>query len=227
MNYDEFRAAWLDALATAGVSAFPDRPEDLIDLRSTERRHCVRTGLSRAQRANPLFATMELSWTWSPLHSARTCSNEDDLLTELLGRERAQDVIVECPWLRVDIRLCATAPYGEPIRLNDTAALRRWTTEVTRLLQPYLRTKIERSSGSLEAIHGTVSEPEARVHCQASGELQLLGVQLEAWRSVQLPQLSERVVEVFEDETASQLAKLARDANAALEVWTKSLAMLL
>ncbi|HET8934440.1 MAG TPA: hypothetical protein VFN67_13410 [Polyangiales bacterium] len=227
MDHDEFRAAWLDALKGAGLLAYPDRPEDLIELRSMSRKHSVRIGLNRSRTGGPLFASMLLGWTWTPMHSARTYTNEDDFLTELLGRDHAQDVIVESPWLRVDIQLCATAPYAEPIRLHDTTRLRRWTTEVPRMLRPHLREKVERSSRGIEAIHGWVGEPEARVQCDAAGELHLLGVELEAWRSVQLPQASERAVEVFDDETSTQLARLAADTCAAIAAWTKSLAILL
>ena len=57
--------------------------------------------------------TLLLGWTRTAVHSARTCTNEDDLL-------------------------------------------------------------------SIEAVHGTVGEPEAHVQCHASDELLLLGVELEA-----------------------------------------------
>ncbi len=187
----------------------------------------MRVGLGRVRTGEPLCSTMVLGWTWSPVHAARTYTNEDDLLTELLGRKQAEHAVIEVPWLRVDIQLCAYAPYGEPIRLDGTARLQRWTTEVPRVLRPYLRDKIERSTRGIEAVHGAVGEPEAHVQCHASGELLLLGVELEAWRSVQLPRASDRAVEVFEGETSSQLARLAEDTGAAFAAWTKSLALLL
>ena len=224
MDHDEFRAAWLAALSAARLLTYPDRPEDLIELRSMSRKHSVRIGLSRSRTGGPLFASMLLGWTWTPVHSARTYTNEDDLLAELLGRDLAQDVIIESPWLRVDIQLCATAPYGEPIRLHDTTRLRRWTTEVPRLLRPYLRETVQLDSRGVEAIHQVVSEPEAHMQCDAAGELHLLGVELEAWRSVQLPQASGHAGDVLEGETSTQLARLAEDAGAAFDTWTQSLA---
>jgi hypothetical protein len=227
MDHDRFRSAWLEALRAASVLHYPDRPEDLLDLGTMSRKHTLRVGLGHARTSGPLFATMLLSWTWTPVHSARTYTNEDDLLTDLLGRDLPQDTLLEPAWIRIDIQLCATTPYGEPIPLDDTESLRRWTAETPRMLQPYLRDIIETGPRGIEAIHGTVSDPEARVACHPSGSLQLLSVELEAWRSIQLPQASDRAVELLEDDTSTQLTRLAKDAGRAFDAWKKSLAILI
>jgi hypothetical protein len=83
MDHDRFRSAWLEALRAASVLHYPDRPEDLLDLGTMSRKHTLRVGLGHARTSGPLFATMLLSWTWTPVHSARTYTNEDDLLTDL------------------------------------------------------------------------------------------------------------------------------------------------
>lgn len=226
MNHDAFRAAWLDALQAIGLRGYPDRGEDLIDLGTMCRKHSLRVGMGHEQVAEPFFVTMLLGWTWTPVHSARTYTNEEDLLSELLGHEQARAVLTERPWVRVDVQLHATLPWGQPLRLEGADRLHRWTGEVTRALQPMLRSRVERNSAGIEAIHASIREPQARVECGGSGELLLLGVEVEAWRGVQLPRTSD-VDDVLEDDTAPQLARLATDAGAALAAWTRSLALLL
>lgn len=227
MDHDAFRATWLEALAAADLITYPDRSEDLVDLRTMERKHSLRVGMGRKQSVEPFFATMLLGWRWSPLDAARTFTSEEDLLTELLGREQARTVITERPWVRVDVELHATLPWGQPLRLRGPDDLRCWITEIPRVLEPMLRTKVERNGRGIEAVHACLGEPEARVSCDRSGALLLLGVELKFWRAVQLPRSSELDEVVPDGGTKDQLERLARDARAALVAWKQSLKLLL
>jgi hypothetical protein len=226
MKHEPVRTAWLDALRSQALLSRFDFSEDLIDIRTMARKHSVRIGLDMPQYAEPFLASMRLGWTWTPVHSARTYTNEDDMLSELLGREQADTVVTEPPWVRVDIEMHATLPFGNPLRTQGPDALRRWTREATRALEPTLRTKVERNAHGVEAVHACLGEPEARVQWNDSSELLLLGVELASWRGVELPRASD-VDSPFEADTATQLQRLAVDAHAAFAAWTRSLMLLL
>jgi len=55
------------------------------------------------QDAPPFHTSAAIEWRWGALATARTATTEEDMLTELLGREDAHDVETERAWLRVDI----------------------------------------------------------------------------------------------------------------------------
>ena len=226
MNHDAFMSAWLDTLRAAGLLGYPDAPEDLIDVGNMARKYSLRVGMGAKQSAEPFLATMRLGWTWSPILAARVHTNEEDLLTELLGREQAEAVVTERPWIRVDVELHASLPWGKPLRLSDTRSLGRWTRGVLVALEPMLRSRTEVSPRGLRAVHAHLGEPEARVQCGSEGELLLLGVEVAAWRAVSLPRVSE-VDDLLGGGTMSELDRLGRDAKAALAAWMGSLAGLL
>lgn len=226
MDYEAFREAWLDALRSEELLTYPDRPHDRIDIADMSREHSARVGLGHRQQAEPFFVSMVLRWTWTPVHAARTYTNEEDLLSDLLGREQARDLVAERPWLRLDVKLCANMPYGKPLPLRAPKALQLWTDQVTRALKPFLRTRVEGTS-RVEAIHAYLGEPEARVQCDGAGELALLGVELEAWRALTLPRESDTGELIALDTTAMSLERFAKDARGALAAWSSSLTSLL
>jgi len=226
MDRDAFRDAWLDALRSEELLTYPDRPHDRIDLASMSREHSVRVGLGHRQHAEPFFVSMVLGWNWTPIHAARTYSNEEDLLSDLLGREQARGLATERPWLRLDVKLCANMPYGKPLPLRKPQALRRWTEQVARALEPFLCTRAE-GIRRVEAIHAYLGEPEARVQCDEVGELALLGVEVEAWRALTLPRESDTGELIAVDTTEMSLASFAKDASGALAAWSSTLKSLL
>lgn len=103
----------------------------MIDVGTMARKHAVRIGLDAPQRAEPFLTSMRLGWTWSPVDSARTYTNEEDLVAELLGREQARGVITEPPWLRLDIELLATSRMASHCALQRTTRLRPKATAST------------------------------------------------------------------------------------------------
>jgi hypothetical protein len=226
MDHDEFREAWLDALRAEELLRYPDRPDDRIDLAKMSREHSLRIGMGHRQQAEPFFVSMVLSWTWSPVHAARTYTNEGDLLSDLLGRKQAQDLITERPWLRLDVKFCANMSYGEPLPLRGAKSLQQWTDKVARDLKPYLRTRVE-STKKVEAIHAYLGDPEVRTQCDGAGELVLLGVELEAWRAVTLPRESDTAELITEDATAISLQRFAKDVRGAFAAWSASLNVML
>jgi hypothetical protein len=225
MDHDAFREAWLDALRDEELLRYPDRPDDRIDLAKMSREHSVRIGMGHRQQAEPFFVSMVLSWTWSPVHAARTYTNEEDLLSDLLGRKQAQDLVTEPPWLRLDVKLCANMPYGKPLSLKGAKSLQRWTDKVTHDLKPFLRTRVE-GTKKIEAIHAHLGGPEARMQCDGAGELVLLAVELEAWRAITLPRESDTAELSTVDTTAISLQRFAKDARRAFAAWSASMGVL-
>jgi hypothetical protein len=226
MDHDTFRRAWLDALADVGLQATPPTPEDTLELRTLDRRHSARVVAFPEPRLEPFTASIELAWRWTPLLSARSRTSEEDMLSELLGRAHTE-LVTELPWLRVDVHLRATLPWGRPIPVPNGASLTRWQLAVATALQPFLRTRAERVGRKLEAVHAYLGTPELKVACSEDGELQLLELELEAWRGVTLPRATQ--LEEIESgfDVADQLAKLAGDARDAFAKWKDSLLPLL
>src|SRR5712691_9378444 len=97
MRYDEFRDRWQVALRSARLLAHHDRPEESIDLTTTERRWRLRL-LPRP--VEPFHAGATISFRWSPLDSARSYTCEEDLLTELFGRRAG----ARCAWTSCSAR---------------------------------------------------------------------------------------------------------------------------
>jgi hypothetical protein len=113
--------------------------QDLIELGTMARKLSMRIGLGALDLAEPFFASTRLGWTWTPVNSARTCTSEEDMLSELLGRVQADAVVTEPPWVRVDVEMHATLPHGEPLRTEGA----RCATSVDARSYPRGRTDSE------------------------------------------------------------------------------------
>lgn len=74
------------------------------------------------QDVEPFHVGATMSWRWDSLNTARTATTEEDMLTELLGREGGGRVKTERPWLRVDVTLRASLPHGKPIPSSEVWA---------------------------------------------------------------------------------------------------------
>ena len=53
----------------------------------------------------------------------------------MLGREGAQNVMTDQPWLRVDIELRAGLEYGKAIPMPSAAKWTRWSREAMAVLR--------------------------------------------------------------------------------------------
>jgi hypothetical protein len=217
MNYDDFRAAWDEALRRANLLSFHDHPEEVIDTKAMARRYIIRLGMTHPQPAEPFFGSMELRWEWDALKSARTQTIEEDVVVELLGRADAQNIRTERPWLRVDISLAGKLPLGKPLIL-PTREMGAWVAETIRRVDPLLFPSGRSKSGALP-VDSWRGEPEAQVQFGADGELWLLGVELAAWQAITLPrQWDDREVE-SDEPPQLQLEAFAQRLHEALQAW--------
>jgi len=224
MNYEQFRASWLEALSAAGMPSFLFSPAETIDLDDMCRTHQVYVHLGRSEQVEPFHATARLTWTWDALQTARTNTTEEDVLAELLGEE-GRDDCTERPWLRVDVTLSATLPWGSPLALPEAPRWRRWVAGVTERLTPLMPAGYADADGK-RLVLSWRGEPQATVQCALDGELFLTGVELSAWQGIDLPRQWDDPDRERDEEPDDQLADFARRVWKALREWNRSLSLL-
>lgn len=221
MRYEEFRTAWEEALRESrlGRHGFPT---ETLDLTSMDRTYTVRVEPAGGQDAEPFYVTAELSWRWSALQSARTATSEEDTLSQLYGLADVPDA--EAPWMRVDIKLSATLPWGKPAPLPGARAWAAWVRETLGRLEgiepllPKERAR-ENDEGMLEVLAWR-EEPELTVACAPNGDLMLAGVTLSAGQLLTLPRAWSSP-EKRDAPPHQQLSELTARLEAALRAWSE------
>ena len=213
MRYDEFRDRWQAALRRARLLFHHDRPEETIDLATTERRWRVRP-LPRA--AEPFNAGATISFRWDPFDAARSYTCEEDLLTELLGRRAARST--QPRLVRVDITFRATLPSGSttPMPVPDVWA--SWVASLEEKLENALtgrrRKRGERAwRGDLE-IDGRTTP---------GGAFSFHGMSVPAYEMIVVPRIwDDPKRRAREASAGQQIDGLAERLRGALDVWTAS-----
>ena len=74
MDYDAFRERWHEALSQAGLRSVPFWPTETVDLRHMDRRYQIYLHVHHKDQTSPFHVTVELSWRWDALQSARTAT---------------------------------------------------------------------------------------------------------------------------------------------------------
>jgi hypothetical protein len=227
MQYDEFKSAWTTALKDSGLGVFGAEVHESLDLTNLNRRYEVSVlPLGGGGDAEPLLVTAGLSWRWDALQEARTASTEEDMLHALLGQDQADVVETEEPWLRVDVTLRATLPWGKPLPMPNQQAQQNWMREVVGRLErtePLLPDEVveESPDGNL-AVLAWRGEPEIRATCAADGVLMVERVELASWQAINPPRVwddPDRWDEGPEDQLAAFFARVRQ----ALHVWMECL----
>jgi hypothetical protein len=224
VDYHEFKSAFLDALRDSRLPTIGAAPSDeSLDLRNTDR--TVMTYVEPLDReiGRPFHVSGAISWRWDALQSARTTTREEDLLTELLGREDAYDIDTERPWLRVDLVLRAGLEYGKWLPMPSTAVWARWMQEVTGRLdnvEPLVPEDLARElpDGQL-AILAWQGGPEVKASCSPDGALRLESIKLSAFQLIELPRKWDSPEREPDDHPHAQLVAMFRRVKAALHAW--------
>jgi hypothetical protein len=225
MNYEQFRVAWREALTEAGMWSSLFAPTETVDLSQASRTYQVYVHLGRSQEVEPFHISARLSWTWDALQSARTATTEEDALMLFLGDERRSED-TERPWLRVDVTLSATLPWGSPLPLPEPTRWRHWLADVTGRLEPLLSTDWETRDEKM-AVLASRSEPDAEVQPAADGQLNLTGVKLPAWEGISLPRQWDDPDREQDEDPDDQLADFVERVGEAMGEWNQSLPHLL
>jgi hypothetical protein len=226
MNYDEFRAAWNEALLASRLPAAM-RASETMCLRSMDREYKVVVEPFGGQDAAPFHVTAKMSWTWDALITARSRSIEEDTLVELLGREGAEGIDTVAPWLRVDVILRASAPYDRPVPMPKPSAWAAWVKETTGRLErsePLLPPEpLRETDEGLFEVLGWKGDPEVTCHCGPGGELGLKEVELAAFVTMTLPRQWDDPDREPDDPPADQLAEFFGRVKASLFAWMQAL----
>jgi len=212
MRHDDFTRLWLEALRESGLRvAAVDELAESLDLRSM-----TRTGSSSvetAQDAAPFHVVAALSWKWHALQTARTVTTEEDLLTTLL--DRASDKVrTQRPWLRVDVELHATLPWGHDLPMPGPQVWARWAREAIgrlEVIEPLVPAETTRAGrgGRLEYL-AWQGAPDIDVACAADGSLQLRGVRVSSWQAIELARIWDNTDRKPDRGTAAQLVAVLR-----------------
>ena len=104
MNYEEFKEQFLEAIHSSKLGLMGLNPTETLDLRTTNRSFEVHVEPFDSRREGRFYVNAKISWSWDAALTARFLTCEEDVLAEMLGRDKA-DVDTEQPWIRVDVRL--------------------------------------------------------------------------------------------------------------------------
>ena len=224
MTYDEFRGAWLLALRESGLHIFGvDALQESLALRAMDR--IGESIVGPYPRSDPFTVCAKFRWRWDALNTARTATCEEDLLTELVGRDEAARMRTQRPWLRVDISLHASLPMGSPMPLPSKAKWAVWANDVIHMLAS--RTPIVPAETSREDRRGRLAilayqgEPKAKVHCEGDGELKLVALEVAAWQAIELVRKWSDSSRRPDKGVGSQLDQMFARVKAALGAWTE------
>lgn len=226
MDYETFRALWLDALRESRLPPIGLQGTETLDTRHLDRMYTAYVEPLGGQDAPPFHVTAELSWKWDGLNTVRGTTRDEDVLSEMLRRDQTEDLVTEKPYVRVDIKLRASTPYDKPLPMPPKAAWSKWVEEtVERLdhIEPLLPDEILRENrmGMTEVL-GWQDTPKVRAVCDASGALLLEGVEISAGQLIELPRLLDSPDRLDEGPEA-QLTELFGRVRASLTAWMQAL----
>ena len=133
-----------------------------------------------------------------------------------------EKVRTECPWLRVDIALRASLPYGKAIPMPPPAVWSKWAEAIGRLersesLAPEAVTREDRDGQRV--VLAWQGEPRARVLVAADGSLKLDWLELRAWQAIELPRKWDDPRRRSDEPPDQQLAAMFARVKAALSAW--------
>jgi hypothetical protein len=234
VTYEEFVQAWISARRESGLRLMSvHEGNETIDPRSLTRTFETFVEPLGEQEAEPFHVAATLSWTWHALMTARTATTEEDMLTEVLGRERVwgRKVKTERSPLRVDVKLSASLPYGKPSPMPTPPTWVKWAREVHGRLErvePLVpgETTREGRDGRLE-VPAWQSDPIAKVVCDPAGELRLESVEIAAGQLIELPRHWDDSERKPDEHPARQLSELFGRVRASLHAWMQAVDHLL
>lgn len=226
MRYNEFRDRLQDALQEAKLFFHhADRVEETVALEATERHWEAYVWRSVPQRAEPFHISAKISFKWNPFNAARGYTCEEDLLTELFGRNN-RPTKTERRFVRVDLGLSASLPYGSTTPMPEAHVFGPWTASVGEKFDA-LFTDIKERGGRVVAVYGGHGDLDVEGHCTPVGVVTLKGVSIFGFNLVRVPRVWDHPDRREKDKDIGQdLDRLAQRFKAAYEGWTAAVAEL-
>ena len=226
MTYDEFKQAWIAARRESGLPLLSAHEgKEALDLRFHARTFETVVEPVGGQQAEPFHVAAALAWRWDALHTARSATTEDDMLTEMFGRERAAKAKTERPRLRVDVSMRASLPWGKAIPMPTPSAWTKWAREVHGRLEdiePLVPEKTSRATRDGLEVLGWQTDPVARVVCGPDGELKLEAVEIAAGQIIELPRQWDDRDRRPDPTPGAPLRDLFTRVRAALNAWMQA-----
>jgi hypothetical protein len=163
---------------------------------------------------------------WTATNTVRGTTRDEDVLSEMLGRDQSAELVTEQPCVRVDLKLRAAAPYDNPLPMPPKAPWARWVEEVTGRLdriEPLLpdETMRENRMGMTEVL-AWQGPPTANVVCGPGGELRLERVEVAAMQIIELPRLLDDP-DQHDEGLEAELEELFGRVRASLMAWGQAL----
>jgi hypothetical protein len=129
VDYEAFRAFWIAGLRGSNLPTIGRDGTEMLDTRSLDRSYKVYVEPLGGQDAPPFHVTAELSWDWHATNTVRGSRTDTELMSEMLGRNQVEDLVTEKPYIRVDVKLHASAPFDKPLPMPAKVAWATWVEE--------------------------------------------------------------------------------------------------
>lgn len=224
MNYDEFKQSFLAALRESGLPTLGPPPHaETLDLDSTERKVVVYVEPLARDIGGQFHVSASISWRWGPLLAARTRFREEDLLSEVLGRDEVLGLDTEAPVVRVDISLRAALLPGRELPMPAASTWAKWSKEaIARLdrVEPLIpEDAVEELSNGGLAILAWQGDPEVKAICSSAGVLKLSSIAVAAFQLIAVPRNWDDPEREPDPHPHGQLQALLARVKAALYAW--------
>lgn len=222
VNYDAFKSAFLAALAESGLPTMGPPPHvETLDLKSTDRTvklYVEPIGAHDRRRTGPFSITGKIWWRWDALNTARTATNEEDIVRELLGERRTRPK-TECSSLRIDVKLRAGPELSKPLPMPSPQKLEKWAKEAVMRLENVERLVSEDVMDDEGRILAWLGDPEIAATCDASGVLRLQDVTISGFEILRLPRQWDDPDRRPDENPYDRLLLLCNRVKAALHAW--------
>ena len=224
VNYDAFKSAFIAARRESGLPMIGLAGHEKLDPSTLDREYVVYVEpIGSRDITQPFHVSASVSFRWDAFLTARTATIEEDVLTELLGREAAHGIETEQPWIRVDIALRAGLDYGKSLPMPSPDAWTRWLRETSGRLEDVERIVAEGEVRGPPAGGRSVlawqGAPEIKVRGGPAGQLRLGEVEVAAFQGIDLPRQWDDPNRPRDDDPDEQLAAMFKRVKAALFAW--------
>ena len=225
MNYEEFKEQFLEAIHSSKLGLMGLTPTETLDLRTMARSFEAHVEPFDSRREGRFYVNAKISWRWDAALTARFLTCEEHVLSEMLGRDKA-DVDTEQPWIRIDVRLhIGVMPNAEAFVLPKPQAWSHWVLTVNELLggPDRLVSGEVTNTGLFMSWRG---QPEVTVMGNEQGQPVVWSINVSAFELVKLPRLWDNPEREPDDDPREQIEAMLGRLERALGVWRESVELL-
>ncbi|MCX6053795.1 MAG: hypothetical protein NTZ74_02555 [Chloroflexi bacterium] len=183
MNYQEFRELWHKALKASHLQIpYPICPTEKIDLTNMNRSYELILYGGPDPKSDPFRLSATITWDWDATLSARYATTEEDMLMQIFGDFGLYDDDTVPPWLRMDVLLTASLPYGRVYPMPAMTQWQPWFKQANDELQLLLPMEYE-----MDGLYAYSDPIQPNIELLEDGQLNLERVTFKAWQLIELP----------------------------------------